>query len=425
MADLQFQPSQTDNWKWKALLFLLGQTVSLFGSSLVQYAIVWYITLTSGSGIVMTISTLCSFLPQICISLFAGVWADRFNRKYLIMLADGCIAVTTLILVVLFSMGYQQLWLLFVVSAIRSVGAGIQTPAVNALIPQIVPEQQLMRINGINGGLQSLILILSPAVAGGILSIPNVSLVPVLMIDVVTAAVGIGLMFLLRVPRLERSGEPTSPMRDLRNGVRYMFHHRFLRILLVVYAILMFLITPAAMLTPLMIKRTFGDDYWRLTLNEVLFSAGSVLGSLLIAAWGGFKNRIHTIALAGIGFGLTTTLMGILPGFTVYLILIGLSGITMPFFNSPSMVLLQEKVEPAMQGRVFSFVQIVASAAVPMGMVLFGPLADWLGKVQYLLIITGFLILLLSVAILTRKELVKEGLPPEKPADGSETLDKA
>lgn len=423
MADSQTRPEQAGDWKWKAFLFLSGQTVSLFGSSLVQYAIVWYITLTSGSGIVMTISTLCSFLPQICISLFAGVWADRFNRKYLIMLADGAIAVTTLVLIVLFSMGYQQLWLLFVVSAIRSVGAGIQTPAVNALIPQIVPEQHLMRVNGINGGLQSLILILSPAVAGGILSIPNVSLVPVLMIDVVTAAVGIGLMFVLKVPRLERQGELSSPMRDLQNGVRYVFNHRFLRILLIVYAILMFLITPAAMLTPLMIKRTFGDDYWRLTLNEVLFSFGSVLGSVLIAAWGGFKNRIHTIALAGIGFGLTTALMGILPGFAVYLVLIGLSGITMPFFNSPSMVLLQEKVSPEMQGRVFSFVQIVASAAVPLGMVVFGPLADWLGKVQYLLIITGVLILCLSVAMLTRKDLVKEGLPPEKPEEATGSCD--
>ncbi len=136
-------------WKRKITLLLTAQTISLFGSSLVQYAIIWYITLSTSSGMMMTISTVCGFLPQIAISIFAGVWVDRYNRKKLIMLADAIIAFVTLLLAISFLMGDENIWLLFVVLLIRSAGTGLQTPAVNAIIPQIVPQDDLMRINGI------------------------------------------------------------------------------------------------------------------------------------------------------------------------------------------------------------------------------------------------------------------------------------
>src|SRR5699024_8066020 len=123
------------NWFKRTFLFLTGQTITLFGSSLVQFAIGWHITILTKSGLMMTISTLCGFLPQVFISLFAGVWADRFDRKKLIILADSLIAVCTAILALLFTMGYSEIWLLFVISAIRSLGAGVQSPAVSALLP--------------------------------------------------------------------------------------------------------------------------------------------------------------------------------------------------------------------------------------------------------------------------------------------------
>ena len=104
-----------DHWKRKITLFLTAQTISLFGSSLVQYAIIWYITLTTTSGVMMTISTVCGFLPQMAISLFAGVWIDRYSRKKMIMLADGMIAIATLLLAVMFLMGYNNIWLLYLI----------------------------------------------------------------------------------------------------------------------------------------------------------------------------------------------------------------------------------------------------------------------------------------------------------------------
>lgn len=156
---------QFKDWKKNIILFLTSQSISLFGSSLVQYAIIWYITLTTKSGMMMTISTICGFLPQLLISFFGGVWADRYNKKHIIAIADTCIAIATLIVAILFVVGMESIWLLFIVLAIRALGAGVQTPTVNAIVPNLVPQEKLMKVNGVNATIQSIMLILSPAVA--------------------------------------------------------------------------------------------------------------------------------------------------------------------------------------------------------------------------------------------------------------------
>ena len=132
-----------ERWKEKTALFLSSQGLSMFGSMLVQYAIIWYVTLTTHSGAMLTISTLAGFLPQIIISLFAGVWADRYPRKFLIIAADSLTAISTLILGMFFLLGYREIWLIFLVAGIRSVGAGIQSPAVNALVYVLSTNRQI------------------------------------------------------------------------------------------------------------------------------------------------------------------------------------------------------------------------------------------------------------------------------------------
>lgn len=128
-ADRSIQSAPKEQWRRNIVLFLSSQTVSLFGSSLVQYAIMWYITLNTKSGIMMTLYIICGFIPTFLLSPVAGVWADRYNRKVLIMLSDGMIALSTLVLALLFLMGYEEAWLLFVMAAIRALGSGVQTPA--------------------------------------------------------------------------------------------------------------------------------------------------------------------------------------------------------------------------------------------------------------------------------------------------------
>ncbi len=397
-------PDGFTHWKSKTALFLSGQTVSLFGSSLVQFAIIWYITLNTQSGSMMTLSSICGFAPQVVISLFSGVWADRFNRKALIVGADAMTAIATFILAMFFLSGHNDLWMIFLVSAVRSVGTGIQTPAVNALLPQIVPPEKLIRIGGLNGSLQSVMFLLSPAAAGAVLSIASIE--STFFIDVTTAAAAIIIMLILRVPLHAKALEKQKGgyFNDLKAGLRYVLSRGFFRAYFIFFAFFMFCVVPAAQLTPLMVARTFGNEVWKLSLTEVMFSVGSVAGGILISAWGGFKNRMHSVALSCFLFGVLTTLLGVLTGFVAFLIAMAVAGLSMPLFTTPSMVLLQEQVDTNMQGRVFSLVQIVMTAMVPLGMTFFGPLADQV-PIQLLFIVTGMVMAVLGVCILFNKHL--------------------
>ncbi len=410
-------PAKQNNWKKQIVLFLSGQTVSFFGSSLVQYAIVWHITLTTGSGLMMTISTLCGFLPQLLISVFAGVWADRYSRKMLIMIADGVIAASTLVLALLFLAGYQDIWLLFIISGIRSLGSGVQTPAVNAMIPQIVPTDKLMRVNGINGSIQSLTMVLSPAISGALLA--SAGIVSTFFVDVITAAAAIGIMFTLKVKRLERAvpQEEKGHFQELKDGILYAWRHSLLKALIFAYAFFMFFVTPAALITPLLVTRTFGDEVWRLTLNEMLLGIGSILGGVVIASWGGFRNRLRTIGLFGILFGLLTAVLGIPQNFWSYLFFMLLTGTCIPFISSPAIVLLQEITDPDKQGRIFSLVQIIVTTVMPLGMAIFGPLSD-IVSVELLLIFTGIVMAAIGAVVLLNKRYlpygVRGGIKPEE-----------
>lgn len=388
------------SWKNTAARFLTAQTISLFGSSLVQYAIVWYVTLSTSSGRMLTISTVCGFAPQIAISLFAGVWIDRYDRKMLIMLSDTVIALSTLILAIAFLSGHRNIWLLFTVLMIRSAGTGIQTPAVNAVIPQIVPQEHLMRVNGIQSTITALIMFFSPAVSGAILSVSTLE--TTLFIDVFTALIGVGITSVLAIPgyrkdRMEDHAGTSSGISSLKQGFLYLKTDSFVRHLLLFQIAVLFLISPSAFLTPLMVSRTFGPQVWRLTASEMTYSIGSVLGGILITSWGGFKKRLKTTVLAGWLYGVLMAGLGMAPAFLIYLACNMMIGITSPCYNSPITVSIQEQVPASMQGRVFSFMQISTSCALPLGMMVFGPLADVI-RIQTLLIGGGVAVMVCTAA---------------------------
>lgn len=381
-------------WNKSIARFLFAQTLSLLGSSIVQYAIVWYITLTTSSGVMLTISTLCGFLPQIGISFFAGVWIDRYDRKKMIMLSDTCIAAATLLLAIAFFSGFKSNLLLFMVLIIRSAGTGIQTPAVNAILPQIVPKEELMRINGINASLSSLILLLSPAISGAILSLAPLEMT--LLIDVSTAIIGVGITSTISIaPYVRTENIQNTYFEEMKKGLFYLKEKPMVKHLIVYQILILFLISPSAFLTPLLVSRTYGSALGYLTASEMSYSLGMILGGLLIASWKGFDNKLMTTIAAGAFYGIMMIGIGISPIFLIYLVCNLLIGITSPCYNAPLTVLIQEKVEPEMHGRVFSFMQIASSCALPLGMLLFGPLADRF-EPQQLLIVSGIMVVFVS-----------------------------
>lgn len=377
----------------KVALFLLSQNISLFGSSVVGFAIIWHITLETSSGLWLMLSTICAMFPQVIVSLWGGVWADRYNRKTLIMLTDGFIALSTFGLAVAFWLGFQRLELLLAVSVVRSIGAGIQTPAVHAIFPQLVARENLTRVQGINQTLGSVLMLLAPAVGGAVLGSMNISWA--FMLDVFTAAMAILVMVFIKVETIERKDEVGTMFSELKEGVRYAFSNPVLRRIIICYAFSFFLFTPAAVLTPLMVERSFGSDVWFLTANEIVWSVGSIVGGIFVSLYGNFKNKIRTIAVSLGAFGLTFGLLGVAGNFTIYLIIMGIAGFFMPVIATAETVLIQEITEPDRMGRVFSIIQIIAASAMPIAILLFGPLADVI-SVEMILVISGALLIMVG-----------------------------
>lgn len=408
---------RTENWKKNIILFLSSQTISLFGSALVQYAMMWHITLNTESGMMMTLFIICGFIPTFILSPFAGVWADRYNRKILIILSDGLIATATLILAIVFFMGYDAVWLLFLMAAIRAIGTGIQTPAVGAILPQIVPKENLTKVNGINGSLHAVIMFVAPMVSAALLTMATLEVI--FFIDVITAIIAIfTLLGFLKISVHEKASDqqPTSYLEDFKLGVTYIKSNPFLKQFFLFFGVFFILMAPAAFLTPLQVTRSFGVDVWRLTAVEIAWSIGMMVGGGIIASWGGFPNKIHTMTFASLLMGICTFALGVVPVFWVYLLFMAIFGISMPIFNTPTTVLLQEKVDEGYLGRIFGVFGMISTSMMPIGMLIFGPMADVI-KVEWLLVGTGILIFILSLFLGVNKVLLETGKPViEEPA---------
>ena len=404
-----------ENWKKNIIIFLSSQTISLFGSSLVQYAIMWHITLTTQSGMMMTLFILCGFIPTFILSPFAGVWADRYNRKVLIILADALIAIATLVMAIVFLMGYETVWLLFAMAAIRAIGTGIQGPAVGAILPQIVPEDKLTKVSGTNGSIQAIIMFVSPMASAALLTMASLEII--FFIDVFTAAIAIGtLHFFLKIQVHAKASDvqTTSYLTDFKAGLTYIRNRAFLKMFFLYFSLFFILMAPAAFLTPLQVTRSFGDDVWRLTAIEIAFSIGMMAGGGIIATWGGFSNKVHTMTLASIIMGICTIALGVMPMFWAYLLFMAIFGVSMPIFNTPTTVLIQERVEGDYLGRIFGVFGMIATSMMPIGMLIFGPMADFV-KVEWILLGTGVLMLMLGVLLGRNKVLLTAGEPVVNP----------
>ena len=392
-------------WKRQAMLFLISQCITLFGSTLVQMAIVWYVTIQTSSGVWVAAFTVCSYLPQFLISFVAGVWADRHSRKKLIIGADSLIALVTFLMVLAIPHITDKtvvLGGLLVMSVIRSFGAGIQTPAVNAVIPQLVPEDQIMRFNGINATMQSVVQFAAPAAAGVLLTINTLS--STLIIDTATAIVGIGLLSAVIIPKQAIQNKETSVFIDMKIGIKYTLSDKLIGKVLTVYGLFIFLCVPAGFLSQLFVSRVYGETYWYLTAVELAGFIGMVAGGILMSIWGGFKSRVTTMSVGLIAFGSLAIGMGLSKQFALYLTLMIIYGVAITMVQTATTTLIQEKAEISMQGRVFGLLGAMYSGFLPVGMAIFGPMADEI-SLQWIMIGSGIALIALSIFVGTNKEM--------------------
>ena len=393
------------NWKSRTVLFLISQCVTLFGSTLVQMAIVWYVTLNTSSGVWVAAFSICSYLPQFLMSFIGGVWADRYSR--LIIGADISIAAVTFIMMLAMPFIREEKFLLgglLVMSIIRSVGAGIQTPAVNAVIPQLVPESQLMRFNGINATMQSLVQFAAPAAAGLLLSLSTLQ--STLIIDILTAVFGVGILSCVLIPKQRSIEKSASVIKDMRMGIHFAFSDKLIRKLLIVYGLFTFLCVPAGFLAGLLVNRVYGNTYWYLTAVELIGFFGMIMGGLLMSLWRGFKSRINTLVFGLFIFGIMAVGMGLTKKFILYLILMALYGVALTIVQTSITTLIQENVKSLMQGRIFGLMGSMYSGFIPIGMVIFGPMADII-PLEWIIVCSGVLVMMIAMILRFDHQLYK------------------
>jgi len=367
-----------DERGWRGPFFAIwgGQALSLLGSQLVQFALIWHLTVTTGSATTLAMASLAGLLPQVLLSPLIGTWIDRGDRRRIMLAADAAIAVATMVLAALFAAGAVTVWHIYALLAVRAIGGGFHSSAFGASVVLMVPGRHLARVQGLTQALRGgLDIVAAPL---GALLIATVPMAAILAIDVVTAVLAMVPLLLVAIPRPERTAAPATFLQDMASGLRYVVAWRGLTIVLFMVMGINFLLTPAGALLPLLVREHFGQEAGGFALLMAASAAGTVAGGVLLGVWGGFRSRIATALSALAVLGLSMLALGLLPpsGFAPALVAMTVAGLLSPIVNGSFGAALQAAIAPEMQGRVFAFILSAASAMSPLGLVLAGPLAD-------------------------------------------------
>jgi len=417
------QFSLKDGRRWETSFFAIwgGQALSILGSQLVQFALIWYLTAQTGSATVLATASLAGTLPQVILGPFVGTLVDRWDRRWTMVLADSLITLATIVLAVLFALDGVAIWHIYAVMLIRSLGGSFHSNAMSASTSLMVPVEHLTRVQGVNQMLNGGLNVVSAPLGAILLGV--LPLQSILMIDVVTAMLAILPLLFIQVPqpaRRERAegrgpGVPTV-WQDLRAGLRYLLGWPGLLTIGLMAVVINFVFTPAYSLVPLLVKDHFGGDAVQLSWFESAIGLGVIAGGALLGVWGGFQRRILTSLIGLMGLGASTLILGVAPSSAILLAVGGalIMGVMNPMINGPIFAVIQSTVEPGMQARVFSLLTSLCGGMAPVGLMIAGPVGDRIG-VQAWFLLGGSLCMLMGVSGLFIPALMtieEEGSPP-------------
>ena len=381
--------------------------MSLLTSAIVQYAIIWHITFKTGSAVDLAMATIAGILPQILLGPIAGVIVDRFDRKKIMMYSDGMIAVATLVLGILFLYGEPSMMGMYIVLAVRSLGSTFHSPSFTASIPMLAPKEKLVKISGINQTINSITLIIAPILAGilfGAIPLPYI-----IFLDIIGAIFGIGSIAMVHIPNPEKKEEKSNILLEMKQGFWEIKQSRFLLILTMYVIAICIIFMPIASMYPLITKNYFRLEAIHVSIVEVLFSIGMLVGGIAMAKEVGFRKKQYTILVAMLIFAVALIASGLIPNsmFWMFVFLTFVMGSMGPFFEGLYTVILQTKIEPQKQGRVFSIVMSFMQLATPIGLFLVAPIAEQIG-VEKMFVISGILMIIATLVTISLKTIRNE-----------------
>ena len=371
--------------KWQIPFFTIwvGQALSLLGSTMTQFALVWYLTRETGSATVLAAASMMALLPGIFLGPFIGALIDRWNRRVVMIVADSIIALAILWLAYLFWIDALQTWQVYAVMFIRAVGGIFHLPAMQASTSLMVPKEHLSRVAGVNQMLSGLMNIVGAPL--GALLMELIPMHNIMLVDIVTALLAIGPLFFVFIPQPNRVEESETKKQsvwaDMGDGLRYLRGWSGLMALIGFALIIKMALTPAVLLIPLLVFKHFQGGATQLSLMQVVMGVGVISGGLLLSIWGGFKRKIITIMTAVIIFSLSFVVLGMTPAgmFGLALASMFVVGLMWPMIDGPVMATMQVTVAPEMQGRVITMMNSLLNLTGPISLAFAGPVSDSVG----------------------------------------------
>lgn len=386
------------NWKKPFFTIYAGQGFSLLSSAAVQFSIIWWITLTTGSPLAITLAAVAGLLPQAVIGPFAGVWIDRLNRKGIMIVADGVVASGSAVLFIAFLFGTPPMWMIYAVLFIRALGETFHKPALNTIIPQLVPKEELTKAGGLGQLISSACNILGPMLGGLLMSITTLGVA--MLVDMFGAMLAIITITAVRIPRQSSfQVEKIKIWSDMKKGLVAMKQNKALMRVFIPFFLTTIIFVPIGTMLPLMVKNYFGGNAWQNSLVQTLFSVGMLLAAGIIGVTGGMKKQFLMIALSISVLGVGSVLGGFVPAnlfwmFCICVFVIGACGMC---FNIPFTSYLQRTISEENLGKVMSLVTSILSFAAPVGMFISGPIAqivgvsNWMRGAGAVMIIVGII----------------------------------
>lgn len=396
-----------NNWQRTFAFIWVGQLFSTITSSVVSFAIIFWLSVRTGSAEVLAYSTLASMMPHLVLGLFTGVLIDRWNRKKIMIIADMYVAALTAVMAVLFYTGNVHLGFIYTLLALRSIGSAFHSPAMEASVPLLAPEDRLMRVAGVNNMIFSVSTIAAPAIAALFISIFDMTWV--LMLDVIGALIACTSLLFVTIPNPVKAPEGETDVNqgslkaefrkffmEFRQGIHEIKKRRGIMWMFIFTVFASLAMVPVSTLFPLMTLDHFAGDTYKMSFIEITWGVGMLLGGVLMTLPKFKFDNVKLINSSYIVLGASFLFSGFLPpeGFYLFSGFSLIGGIAGAIFWGAFTVLLQTSIDPGVLGRVFSIHGSLIMIPAMFSLVATGYIADTIGITNTFIIGGASLILI-------------------------------
>lgn len=386
------------HWKRTIAIIWTGQAASVLATCAATFAVLWYITISTDSALMLSIAGVAALLPAAILSPFGGVAADRYNKKRIMIAADGIAGLFSILLAVLVLAGALSPWLLMLLLVARSAAQGFHGTSLMALMPELVPEEDMVRINTLDQTLTSLSSIAGPVL--GILFFNVFGFAAVLFFDGICAALACLCLAIVKLPYARNAhAQSTGVFADLRVGLATIGNDSGIKVLLAMVVLAMLIFLPLGTISPLMTYDWFKGDGFAASIVEAAAGIGLLVGSFGMLLTGGGKRLVPVLVGSGCAIGLACIGCGLLPanGFWAFVLLIALIFVAIAIFNAPVLPLMQKRIPQENFGKVMGLFGSLTTLASPVGLFIAGPAAEALGVNAWFVVCGIALVLIMLV----------------------------